>query len=78
MRLWVQDTGPGVEPADRERIFGRFARGDGAGRRSDGSGLGLAIVRAIAEAHGGRVELDTAPSRGARFTLVLPAVEPVA
>lgn len=71
VRLWVRDTGHGVHPDDRERIFTRFGRGRGAGAL-DGTGLGLAIVGAIAEAHGGRVELDSAPGRGARFTLVLP------
>ena len=58
----VEDEGPG--PEDPERIFERFHRGPQA--RGEGSGLGLAIVRAIAERHGGRVEVD-----GARFTLVV-------
>jgi signal transduction histidine kinase len=70
--LWVADDGPGIAPAERERIFDRFARGTGE-RRSEGAGLGLAIVRAIAEAHGGRIELRSEPGRGARFTLVIPA-----
>lgn len=71
-RLWVSDTGPGVPSADRERIFDRFARGSGA-RRSRGAGLGLAIVRAIAEAHGGRVELDSSRAGlGATFTVTVP------
>ena len=60
---------------DRERIFERFARGAG-GRRSEGAGLGLAIVRAIAEAHGGSVELESAPGRGATFILTIPTVAP--
>ena len=72
-RLWVADEGPGIAPADRERIFERFARAGGSRRRSDGAGLGLAIVRAIAEAHGGRVELETETGRGSRFTVVVPA-----
>lgn len=71
-RLWVRDGGPGIAPADAERIFERFTRGDQ--RRRDGAGLGLAIVKAIAEAHGGRVELDSAPGLGARFSLVIPEV----
>jgi two-component system OmpR family sensor kinase len=58
----VEDSGPG--PRDPERIFERFHRGQEA--QGEGSGLGLAIVRAIAERHGGRVEVD-----GARFTLVV-------
>jgi len=71
-RLWVADSGPGVPAADSERIFERFARAGGARRRSEGAGLGLSIVRAIAEAHGGRVELDTRPGTGATFTLFIP------
>ena len=71
-RLWVADSGPGIAARDRDRIFERFARGGDGPRRSDGAGLGLAIVRAIAEAHGGRVELDTAAGRGSTFTLVIP------
>jgi signal transduction histidine kinase len=71
LRIWVEDDGPGIEPADRERVFERFARGDAA-RRSEGAGLGLAIVRAIAEAHGGRVDLRSVPGQGSRFTLELP------
>ena len=71
--LEVADRGPGV-PADmRERIFERFARGGGDTTRSAGSGLGLAIVRAVADAHGGRVELLDAPGGGSRFVVRLPA-----
>jgi two-component system OmpR family sensor kinase len=71
VRIWVRDTGPGVEPDQRERIFDRFARGPDERRGDGGSGLGLAIVRAIAEAHRGRVELDSSPA-GSTFSLVLP------
>jgi signal transduction histidine kinase len=69
-RLWVRDEGPGIDDADRERIFNRYARGDTS---SDGLGLGLSIVQAIAEAHGGWVELDSRLGLGATFTIVLPA-----
>lgn len=72
VRLWVRDEGPGVAEADQSRIFERFARGSGGKRRSEGAGLGLAIVEAIAEAHGGRVELWSRPADGARFTVVIP------
>ena len=68
-RIWVRDSGSGIDPAEAEHIFERFAGGD----RSDGAGLGLAIVRAVAEAHGGRVEVDSAVGQGARFTIVIPA-----
>ena len=73
VRFWVRDTGPGVRVADQERIFGRFARADGGVRRSEGSGLGLAIARAVAEAHHGRIDLNSEPGKGATFTVVLPA-----
>jgi two-component system OmpR family sensor kinase len=66
-RLSVADEGPGLPAEDAERAFGRFWRGPQA--RGEGSGLGLAIVRAIAERHGGRVEVD-----GSRFTIDLPAL----
>jgi two-component system, OmpR family, sensor kinase len=71
-RLWVRDRGPGIAPADADRIFERFARGGDGPRPAEGAGLGLAIVRAIAEAHGGRVELDSRLGAGATFTIVIP------
>jgi signal transduction histidine kinase len=72
VRLWVRDTGPGISPRDQAPIFERFVRGRGAHRRYRGSGLGLAIVRVIAEAHGGRVELESQPGVGSTFTIVVP------
>jgi len=71
-RLWVRDTGPGVDPSEQDRIFERFARGGRGRRRSEGAGLGLAIARSVAEAHGGRVELESRAGAGATFTIVLP------
>lgn len=76
VRLWVRDSGVGVPVADQARIFDRFCRGSFATRRYRGSGLGLAIVRAIAEAHGGRVDLASMPDLGATFTIVLPSRAP--
>ena len=70
--LAVADTGIGIEPADRRRIFERFARTDAGRRRADGAGLGLAIVAAIAQAHRGSVAVDSVPGVGSTFTLVLP------
>lgn len=75
-RLWITDSGPGIAAEDAARVFERFARVGNAARRSDGAGLGLAIVRTIAEAHGGRVELESEPGDGARFTIVIPADAP--
>ena len=69
-RFWVRDTGSGVSPGDRERIFERFERGGDADH--EGAGLGLAIVSAIARAHGGRAELDGAGGAGATFSITVP------
>jgi len=66
--LWVEDDGPGVPPAERTRIFERFARIEG-GDRAQGSGLGLAIVKGFAEAMGMQVSIEESPLGGARFTL---------
>lgn len=68
--LWVRDTGPGVADEDKDRIFGRFARG--ALQPDDGFGLGLSIVTAIARAHGGSVSVRDATGGGALFTITLP------
>ncbi|HEX4816451.1 MAG TPA: HAMP domain-containing sensor histidine kinase [Nonomuraea sp.] len=75
IELWVRDSGPGVAPADRERIFGRFMRGAGRTGAHDGAGLGLAIVRSIAEAHRGRVNVTDAPGGGACFVISIPLWE---
>jgi len=74
---WVQvavhDDGPGLPKALQGNVFHRFTRGDTARVRSAGStGLGLSIVQAVAHAHGGRVELTSAPG-STRFTVLLPA-----
>jgi signal transduction histidine kinase len=73
-RLWVSDTGPGIASEQQERIFRRFAR-TGA-RRSEGAGIGLSVVKAIAEAHHGRVEVDSRPGAGATFSVVIPTDQP--
>jgi signal transduction histidine kinase len=73
VRFWVRDTGVGVPVQERDRIFERFYRGRSGYSRSDGAGLGLSIVQAIAQAHGGRVELDSVPGKGATFTVVVPS-----
>jgi two-component system, OmpR family, sensor kinase len=76
--LEVADEGPGMDAATAERVFERFYRADASRTRaSGGSGLGLAIVAALVQAHGGRVEVDTAPGRGAVFRVHLPAAPAV-
>ncbi|HET7709345.1 MAG TPA: HAMP domain-containing sensor histidine kinase [Sphingomicrobium sp.] len=66
----VSDNGPGIDPADHQRIFERFQR---AKTTTDGSGLGLAIARRLARSMGGDILIDSEPGKGARFTLSLPA-----
>jgi two-component system, OmpR family, sensor kinase len=69
----VVDQGPGMAQEIASRVFERFYRADASRTRtSGGSGLGLAIVTSLVQAHGGRVELDTAPGRGATFRVRLP------
>ena len=70
-RVTIADQGPGIDPEDQQRIFGRYEQ---AGDTSDGTGLGLAISRRLARSMGGDVRLDSIAGAGARFTLVLPAV----
>jgi two-component system OmpR family sensor kinase len=71
----VSDDGPGIRPELRERVFDRFVRGEGDRSGTTGSGLGLAIVRAVTESHGGRVELHSSESGGARFVVRLPIAQ---
>lgn len=72
VELYVVDSGPGVQPQDAAVIFERFRRGTARrGARGSGAGLGLSIVRAIAEAHGGRVRLHDTEGGGATFVLTL-------
>lgn len=71
--LEVQDEGPGVSPAEANRVFDRFYRADPArSRKRGGAGLGLAISAAILEAHNGRIELYSPPHSGATFRVLLP------
>jgi two-component system OmpR family sensor kinase len=69
----VVDHGPGLAPEQAERVFERFYRADPARSPADGgSGLGLSIVAALVAVHGGTVQVDSVPGRGARFRVVLP------
>jgi two-component system OmpR family sensor kinase len=74
--LAVADTGPGLAPEQRQRVFERFYRADPSRSRRAGpagTGLGLAIVAAIVAAHAGTVEVDSVPGEGATFRIILPA-----
>jgi signal transduction histidine kinase len=70
----VIDSGIGVSPADRRRIFDKFYRGSGEAQHRRGFGLGLAIVRELVAAHHGRVELHASTAAGSTFRITLPAL----
>jgi signal transduction histidine kinase len=73
LRLWVRDHGPGILPEDHSRIFDLFyRRGSELRRETTGAGIGLSIVKHVAEAHGGRVLVDSEPGLGSNFALELP------
>jgi two-component system OmpR family sensor kinase len=75
--LVIEDEGPGLSPEEKARVFDRFYRADASrARATGGAGLGLAIVRSIVTAHGGRVEVRSAPGKGAAFQVRLPATDP--
>ena len=72
VRVTVSDTGPGVPPADRRRIFRRFTQG---ARGRGGVGLGLYIAQRIVEAHGGKIGVEPRPGTGSTFFFTLPAAK---
>jgi signal transduction histidine kinase len=72
LEIWVADTGTGIPADEHERIFERFGKGSNSAAM-EGSGLGLSIVKAIAEAHGGTVLLESEEGKGSRFALRIPS-----
>ena len=77
-KISVADNGLGIAPREQNRIFWKFYRvDDKLTRKQDGSGLGLSIVQHVARAHRGKVEVESTPGSGSKFTLVLPTERPV-
>jgi signal transduction histidine kinase len=70
----ISDTGPGISPADLPHVFERFYRGESARQGTEGAGLGLAIARWIADLHGARIEIRSAPGDGTRVAVSFPAM----
>ena len=71
----VHDTGPGIDPANQEKLFEEFQQADNSiTKAKGGTGLGLAISRRIIEMHGGRLWVDSSPGNGAIFTFEIPSV----
>lgn len=68
----ITDTGRGIPPEVRPRVFERFVRGEPTRRDADGAGLGLAIARWIADTHGATIDLQSAPGRGTRVAVAFP------
>ena len=68
----MADTGSGISEADQARVFDAFYRGSQAGRFPQGLGLGLTIAYDLVAAHGGRLEMESTPGAGSRFTIRLP------
>lgn len=75
VRLWVKDTGPGIDNDHLERIFGRFERAVSSSHFG-GLGLGLYVTQQIVEVHGGTVDVESTPGEGSSFSLILPIITP--
>ena len=72
VQIEVSDTGPGIPPADRERIFLEFQQVGRDAGKPQGTGLGLALAKKFVELHGGRIWVESEAGKGSRFTFTLP------
>jgi len=75
VQVTVADTGIGIAPEDHARVFEEFQQVGDPASRQPGTGLGLALTRRLVEAHGGTIDLESAPGRGSRFTIHLPVTD---
>jgi signal transduction histidine kinase len=77
LHVEVADTGPGIAKEDLPKLFHRFTQLDmSATRKAGGTGLGLSISKALVEAHGGRIGVESEPGRGATFWFDVPLAGP--
>jgi signal transduction histidine kinase len=72
VRVSVTDTGPGIPPDDRERIFLEFQQTEIGVQQREGTGLGLALSKRLVELHGGRIWVESENGQGSRFVFALP------
>ena len=72
MRVTVSDTGPGIAPEDRERLFDEFQQGDVGAAKREGTGLGLALSKRLIELHGGQIWVESELGKGSTFVFTLP------
>ncbi|MGB7952222.1 MAG: ABC transporter substrate binding protein [Candidatus Binatia bacterium] len=77
VQVSVSDTGPGVRPEEKEKVFDKFYQiAEDGGAKPKGTGLGLAIAKALVELHGGKIWVESEPGRGSTFSFTLPASGP--
>lgn len=78
VQVSVSDTGPGVLPGERERIFDKFYQiAEAGGPKPKGTGLGLAICKVLVELHGGKIWVESEIKHGSTFSFTLPAYSPI-
>lgn len=78
LRIYVKDTGIGLKPEEKERIFSGYYRSERGKMLAKGFGIGLSLAKSIIEAHGGRLEVESEPGKGSTFSFLLPVWVPPA